>query len=975
MTPFRICDTSAALVAASLSIHLLAPSICHAQCSTDWAAAFGVPAGTDNIVRAATSWDPDGDGPVPPSLIVGGDFGNAGGVSALRIARFDEHRWRQIGTPSGASAAVRALMTWDTDGPGPLAPSVIAGGEFGSMGPVSANRVASWNGATWMPFSSGITGGAGIGVFALALWDPDGPGPLAEQLVVGGNFITTGAGLAVNRVSIWDGAAWQALGSGFNNNVNALAVYDPDGPGPMTPRLVAAGSFTFSGATPLNRIAWWDGSAWQPFASGFSNTVNALTVWDADGPGPNIGQLVATGSFTMSGATTRTRIALWDGAAWQSLLFGIDAAGTTVGTWDPDDAGPQTPLLVASGNFTTVGGVPITRIARWNGVAWQGFANGMDSAALALTAWDSDADGPLAPSLIAVGGMVTAGTRTVDRVMRWDSAAWQTVGHGLSGNGLQALAHWDPDGAGPLPRQLIAGGSFAHAAGDTNVRNIARWENTLWRPLGIGTNGTVSALTTWDPDDAGPLAERIVAGGSFSMAGGIIVNKVASFDGSAWQPFASGITSGNSVLALTTWDPDGPGAATSQVIVGGDFTMVNGMAIRSCAGWDGAVWTNMGSGFVDFGAVRALATWSPTGLPADTRLYAAGAFGSGGFPPRYLAEWNGTSWIAVQGGPGNATYALAPWSTTALGRRLLLGGIFQVVNNTVPLSQHFANRVGAYDGTLLSGPFENGLNDSVNALTTWDPDGPGPLEDQVVAAGIFSGTVLSIDPPPIIAPGIARWTGSAWAPFGVGTAEEVSAVTTWDPDGPGPLYPTIVGGGGFQSVGGGPSPRITALVAQPPAISAQPAAPGGVMAGDDVMLTVGVAGIGPDFAYRWKKGGVDLNNGPTGSGSTISGVYSAVLVISDITCTVAGDYSVMVGNACGNVTSSVTTLAVNPCTPACPGDANGDNMVGLGDVAALIVHWAETVPPAPLEIDLDGSGDIGIGDLAMVITNWGTSCP
>lgn len=60
--------------------------------------------------------------------------------------------------------------------------------------------------------------------------------------------------------------------------------------------------------------------------------------------------------------------------------------------------------------------------------------------------------------------------------------------------------------------------------------------------------------------------------------------------------------------------------------------------------------------------------------------------------------------------------------------------------------------------------------------------------------------------------------------------------------------------------------------------------------------------------------------------------------------------------------------------PACPGDVNGDNMVGLADIAEIINCWAQ---PASCNIaaDLDSSDSIGLGDLAVIINFWGTSCP
>lgn len=60
--------------------------------------------------------------------------------------------------------------------------------------------------------------------------------------------------------------------------------------------------------------------------------------------------------------------------------------------------------------------------------------------------------------------------------------------------------------------------------------------------------------------------------------------------------------------------------------------------------------------------------------------------------------------------------------------------------------------------------------------------------------------------------------------------------------------------------------------------------------------------------------------------------------------------------------------------PACPGDADGDGMVGLSDIAAISNAWGQLTTPG-LPPDLDGNGAVGLGDIAAVIQNWATTCP
>lgn len=60
--------------------------------------------------------------------------------------------------------------------------------------------------------------------------------------------------------------------------------------------------------------------------------------------------------------------------------------------------------------------------------------------------------------------------------------------------------------------------------------------------------------------------------------------------------------------------------------------------------------------------------------------------------------------------------------------------------------------------------------------------------------------------------------------------------------------------------------------------------------------------------------------------------------------------------------------------PACPGDADGDGVVGLSDIAAIIACWGEH-DHCDHGADLDFSRDIGLGDAAVVIRHWGATCP
>lgn len=74
-------------------------------------------------------------------------------------------------------------------------------------------------------------------------------------------------------------------------------------------------------------------------------------------------------------------------------------------------------------------------------------------------------------------------------------------------------------------------------------------------------------------------------------------------------------------------------------------------------------------------------------------------------------------------------------------------------------------------------------------------------------------------------------------------------------------------------------------------------------------FTVAAGGTAP-FNYQWFRNGVALSDGPSGTGSTISGSASDSLVISGVANGDVASYKVVVANAIGGATSSSATLAV-----------------------------------------------------------------
>jgi hypothetical protein len=378
-----------------------------------------------------------------------------------------------------------------------------------------------------------------------------------------------------------------------------------------------AGSLAIEGTPQLHAQC----DTWKPFVvngfTGVGTNANCMTVWKGD--------LVVGGNFINVGGEQRNCIVRWDGSAWHSFTsggqpgvqapFGTQVFALTVFNGD----------LIAGGNFATAGGQTVNNIARWDGAAWHPLSSGgqigLNSNVRALAVFDNQ--------LYAGGDFWMAGGQTVNSIARWDGAAWHPIiagGQTGVGGGVKTLAVWND--------KLVAGGFFSTAGGQF-ANYVAAWDGSVWtRFISNGQTGVggsspqVDSLTAWNGS--------IVAGGTFTTAGGQTVNRIARWDGANWHPFTSGGEMGvNStsispqVFALTAYNDD--------LIAGGYFLTAGGQTVNHIARWDGVsgAWvpfTVSRQHGVDF-TVLSLANWNAT-------LVAGGSFANaGGTFVNRIAQW------------------------------------------------------------------------------------------------------------------------------------------------------------------------------------------------------------------------------------------------------------------------------------------------------------------------------------------------
>ncbi|MBL8754049.1 MAG: hypothetical protein JNK15_12185 [Planctomycetes bacterium] len=613
-------------------------------------------------------------------------------------------QWSPGDVFAGANNGVDAAIPWDPDGPGPAGEQLVVAGWFQVVANVRANYIARFDPASgqWASFGTGMN----APVYAL-LALPNG------DLVAGGAFSSAG-GVPVANLARWNGTAWTPIGAGLPTTsgqfgVRALARL-PNGD------LVAGGNF-WLGPSTLS-IARWDGTSWSALGGGITgfsgSTVFALLV-------RSNGDLVMGGQFDNAGGLLAANIASWDGTWWSPLGSGCDSHVQALAE------GPNGEL-VAGGYFDHAGGVPAARIAAWNGTTWSPLGAGMPGLSFGQGVFDltrlPNGD------LVAGGTFPVAGSTTVDHLARWDGSTWSTLG-GVSAlySGVFALATM-------ATGELVVGGNFT-SAGGVPTRSLARLGPGGWSAFASGMDGYLTSAVTLPNGD-------LLVGGAFTQIGGVAANNVARRVGGAWQPLGAGTdTLVGAVAVLQNGD----------VVVGGQIAAAGGTAVNRIARWDGSTWHPLGSGVT--GGLQP-EVWSLHVRPNGDLLVGGTFTTAGGVNANRIARWNGTNWSALGSGvaDGANTYVTVHAIASMPNGDVVLGGDFTTAGGLA------ASRIARWNGTAWSPmgtgvpmPFGTTSARVRNLLVTANGD--------LVAAGNSSG---------ILASGfvLQRWNGTAWTSFANG---------------------------------------------------------------------------------------------------------------------------------------------------------------------------------------------------------------
>ncbi len=300
------------------------------------------------------------------------------------------------------------------------------------------------------------------------------------QLVAVGGF-RHASGVAADRIARWNGGAWEAFPGGGADGGLRLAVAYGD-------RLVVAGSFDSIGGVAADGLAQWDGNHWSALPGNFFISIDAMVV--------HAGQLVIAGIWLVDGPMEH--IARWNGSSWSALGSGLDDSIDALGVHDGQ--------LYASADLPWPDMDPA--IWRFDGSAWSVFEDQLDDTVYAFGSFDGQ--------LVAAGRFTSIGGVGANNIARWNGSGWSPLGSGL-GNGLP---NQTVKALGSYNGQLWAGGYF-ETAGGTPAGHVARWNGSAWSSPGSGADYTVSAFV--------PFGGTLVTSGAFAEMDGQPVNYIAAW--------------------------------------------------------------------------------------------------------------------------------------------------------------------------------------------------------------------------------------------------------------------------------------------------------------------------------------------------------------------------------------------------------------------------------------------------------------
>lgn len=405
-------------------------------------------------------------------------------------------------------------------------------------------------GSHFEPFYQSIAPVYVPGGFALSLVDLDGAGPLGEQVVYAGDFFDLQQ-VFIADIAVHDAATdtFTQLGANLSEGGATEIAFSPSGGFAVIEQ--------YTNGIPTNQfVEEWNGQGWTTLGSVTTGVFGGDALTDLLYL-PN-GDLVVCGDFSSMGGVAVNNVARWDGASWSDLGSGLTGVPLKL------QLDPQGDLLV--GTAKTFTGPPSEGVARLDGGTWSPHLRGTLVVARQVAELAFLSDGRVA----GVGEFEDVGSGDVSVVAIWDGQDWAIPGDAatslLMPNPARAIVELPGGG-------LLVGGAYVLDDNFLGIESwgIVEWDGSEWTTdHGFGFPGSTN-LELFQVEDMllDPRGDVWVAGkfGSGMYTDGGLARLSANCQPSATPYGASGSGSAGAIQ-LSTASLPWPGTTLSAQVDG-----------------------------------------------------------------------------------------------------------------------------------------------------------------------------------------------------------------------------------------------------------------------------------------------------------------------------------------------------------------------------------------------------------------------
>ncbi len=354
------------------------------------------------------------------------------------------------------------------------------------------------------------------------------------------------------------GQNWEAFSTSVSESIRRLYVDS------LNDLLFIGGPFRYVNGQEMKGITSWDGEQFHALSFGADNCGNFNCNPILPGAFYKGELYCSTGGYTSINGVYMNGICRWDGLEWDTVANGL--------TYNDGSGGGGGRMLVyndelyVTGSFHKAGNVDAFGLAKWDGEQWYSLniPQTIDSVSFFFT-WSIE----LFNDEIYIGGNLSVEVDGIvnDDIVKYNGTSLQTVADGSFKGNLGAI-----NAIAVYKDELYIGGNIYKSEGNPG-NGILKLQGDEWVDVGGSFDYSLYAVS-----DMLVYNDKLYVMGIFySVGGGIPANNIATWDGEQWCSLGSEIDNKITTGAIFQ----------DQIYIGGGFDSIDNIDIDALARWIG----------------------------------------------------------------------------------------------------------------------------------------------------------------------------------------------------------------------------------------------------------------------------------------------------------------------------------------------------------------------------------------------------